>query len=120
MNLLAECIEGKIKHVFNNKEIITIENYCYSLNPMILMSSGACLGEKKCANIDLKTIDFKESERNTEVGSLGFKICEKHNGTPQIIDFWAANQWHSSSRCIFIDGSFIDNSSLAQKTNFLD
>ena len=116
----SQCIEGKIKHTFQNKEVITNENYCYDLESVMLMSSDSCAEDKTCQNRDLGTVELTPSESSTESGSIGFKICDKYNGTPQIIDFWAVNEWHSSSRCIFSDGSFIDNSSLAQKVKYLD
>lgn len=118
--VFSECIEGKIKHTFQNQEVISNENYCYDLDSVMLLSSDPCPDDKTCKNKDLLSIDIKPSERSTEMGSLGFKICDKYEGTPQIIEFWAANKWHSASRCIFNDGSFIDNSSLAQKVNYLD
>lgn len=116
----SECIEGKIKHTLQNKEVITNESYCYDLESVMLLSSAPCVGDKICQNKDLEPISLKVSERSTESGSLGFKICDKYQGTPQIIEFWAANEWHSTSRCIFSDGSFIDNSTLAQKVKYLD
>ena len=119
-NAFSECIDGKIKHIFHNKEIITNENYCYDLESDMLYSSDPCADGKICISKDLEPIDFKTSELNFEIGSPGFKICEKYNGTPQIIEFWAETKWKPSSRCIFSDKSFIDNSSLAQKTNSLD
>lgn len=117
---LSECIEGKIKHTFQNKEVITNENYCYELDSVMLMSSDPCADGKVCQNRELESINLKLDESTSDMGSLGFKICEKYNGTPQIMEFWAANEWHSSSRCIFSDKSFIDNSSIAQKVKHLE
>lgn len=119
-NLYSECVEGKIKHIFKNEEIITNENYCYELNPMILLSTKSCTGVENCKNISLGQIELRVSERSLEIGSLGFKICDKFGGKPQIMEFWALAEWHSASRCIFDDGSFIDISTLAQKVKFLD
>ena len=116
----SDCVEGKTKHIFHNKEVITNENYCYDLESSMLYSTDPCAGEKICTSKNLNPIDFKLSEIDFETGSPGFKVCDKYSGTPQIIDFWAENQWRQSSRCIFSDGSFIDNSSLTQKVNFLD
>lgn len=117
---LSECIEGKIKHIFQNKEVITNENYCYELDSVMLMSSDSCADGKVCQNRELEEIKVKMDDSSGETGSLGFKICEKYKGTPQIMEFWAANEWHSSSRCIFDDKSFIDNSTLAQKVKYLE
>ena len=119
-NANSKCIEGKIKHTFQNKIILSNENYCYELESSMLFSSDPCPEEKICQNKELKPIEIKMSEVSNESGSLGFKICEKYNGIPQIIEFWATDEWHSTSRCIFSDGSFIDNSSLAQKVEYLD
>lgn len=115
----SECIEGKIKHTFQNKEVITNENYCYELDSVTLMSSNPCADGKICQNRELEPVTLKMDD-SSETGSLGFKVCDKYNGTPQIMEFWAANEWHSSSRCIFSDGSFIDNSTIAQKVKYLD
>ena len=116
----SECIEGKIKHTLKNKVILSNENYCYELESSTLLSSDPCPDEKICQNRELIPIKIKMSEVSNESGSPGFKICEKYNGIPQIIEFWATDEWHSTSRCIFSDGSFIDNSSLAQKVEYLD
>jgi len=116
----SECIEGKIKHTFQNKEVISNENYCYELDSVMLMSSDPCADGKICQNRELGTIELKMDDSASEMGSLGFKVCEKYKGIPQIIEFWAANEWHSSSRCIFDDKSFIDNSTLSQKVKYLD
>ena len=119
-NAFSECIEGKIKYILYNKEIISKENYCFELDLDMLFSSDPCADNKVCISKDLDPIEFKISEKNFETGSPGFKICEKYNGTPQIIEFWTGKKWQPSSRCIFSDGSFIDTSSLAEKTKFLD
>ena len=119
-NAYSECIDGKIKHIFYNKEIISNENYCFELESDMLFSSDPCADGKICISKNFDPIEFKISEKNFETGSPGFKICEKYNGTPQIIEFWTGKKWQPSSRCIFSDGSFIDTSSLAEKTKFLD
>ena len=116
----SECIEGKIKHTFKNKDVLSKENYCYELESNMLLSSDPCPGDKVCQNKELKPIGIKMSEVSNESGSPGFKICEKYNGIPQVIEFWATDEWHTTSRCIFNDGSFIDNSSLAQNVDYLD
>lgn len=119
-NAFAECIDGKIKYTHKNKEVISNESYCYDLDTEMLLSSKPCPQDKVCQNKDLGTIGIKMSETASETGSLGFKICEKYHGTPQIMEYWAADKWYPASRCIFSDGSFIDNATLAQKVNYLD
>ena len=116
----SECVEGKTRHILYNKEVITNENYCYDLESGMLFSSDPCASDKVCMSKDLDSIDFKLSSTNFEIGSPGFKICDKYNGKPQIMDFWADNQWRPSSHCIFTEGSFIDNSALSEKANFSD
>lgn len=116
----SECIDGKIKYTHQNKEVISNESYCYDMDSQMLLSSNPCREDKVCQNKDLGSIGIKMSETASETGSLGFKICEKYHGTPQIIEYWAADKWYPTSRCIFSDGSFIDNATLAQKVNYLD
>lgn len=116
----SKCIDGKIKHTFQNKEVISNESYCYELDSNTLISSNPCSGNNICQSKNLETIDLKMNEMASETGSLGFKICEKYHGTPQIMEFWAEDKWHSTSRCIFSDASFIDNATIAQKINYLD
>lgn len=86
----------------------------------MLMSSKPCAANKKCQSINLEAINLKMSEMSSVTGSIGFKICEKYHGNPQIIEYWAENKWHSTSRCIFSDGSFIDNATIAQKVKYVD
>lgn len=116
----AECVDGKIKFIQDKKEVITNESYCYDIASKMLMSSKACAGNKVCQNKNLGTIEVKMSEMASATGSIGFKICEKYHGTPQIMEYWAQNKWNSTSRCIFNDGSFIDNATIAQKVKYVD
>ncbi len=116
----AGCIEGKIKYQHHGKEVINNEGYCYDNSIKFLISSKACEKNKVCQNKNLGTIELKMSEIAGETGSLGFKICEKFHGSPQIIEYWADNKWNPNSRCLFSDGSFIDNASLAQKVKYVD
>lgn len=119
-SLYADCIEGKIKYLYKSKEVIEIESYCYESQIKLLLSSKKCAHNKVCKNKNLGSIEVKMSEISGETGSLGFKICEKFNGTPQIIEYWGDNKWNPNSRCLFSDGSFIDNASLAQKVKYVD
>ncbi|MBC7427809.1 MAG: hypothetical protein H7336_04295 [Bacteriovorax sp.] len=115
----AECVDGKIKYQVKGKEVIHMESYCYDSDLQIFMSSRPCV-KKDCQSKNLGTIDVKISEIAGERGSLGFKICEKFHGTPQIIEYWGKNNWVQSSRCLFSDGSFIDTASLSQKVKYQD
>lgn len=118
--LYATCIEGKIKFQHKGKEVINNESYCYDNSIKLLISSKPCGNKKICQSKNLGTIDLKMSEIAGETGSLGFKICEKFHGSPQIVEYWADNKWNPNSRCLFEDGSFIDNASLAQKVKYVD
>lgn len=118
--LYANCVEGQIKFQYKGKEVINNESYCYDNSIKLLFSSKACSNKKICQNKNLGTLDLKLSEIAGETGSLGFKICENFQGTPQIVDYWGDNKWNPNSRCLFDDGSFIDNASLAQKVKYVD
>ena len=62
----------------------------------------------------------KKSEIINPIGSPGFKICNQIKGSPQIIEIWNSKEWLSSDRCIFLDGSFIDNGSLMKKIKWVN
>lgn len=116
----SECIDGKTRHINQGKEVIANESYCYDSASRLFISSKPCAGNKVCQSKNLGTIEIKMSEMASSTGSLGFKICEKYHGTPQIMEYWADSKWNSTSRCIFSDGSFIDNATIAQKVKYVD
>lgn len=118
--LSAGCLDGKIRYQHHGKEVVVNESYCYEQSLKLLTSNKSCGVNKVCQYKNLGTIELKMSEIAGETGSLGFKICEKYRGTPQVIEFLLDNKWVSSSRCLFSDGSFIDNASLAQKVKYVD
>ena len=115
----SECIDGKIKYQERGIEVIHAESYCFDSDLKIFMSSKSC-PNKECQSKNLRTIDLKISDVAGDRGSLGFKICEKFHGTPQIMEYWKGDEWSSTSRCSFSDGSFIDTASLAQKVKYKD
>jgi hypothetical protein len=119
-NVYSECLDGKIKYIERSKEVIKPESYCYDSDLNIFMSSKPCAQGKECQIMNLETIVVKTSEVAGVTGSLGFKICNKFHGTPQIIEYWAKGSWASTSRCLFSDGSFIDTASMAQKANYAE
>lgn len=118
--VFSECIDGKIKYIADKKEVIVNESYCYELSSKLFISSKACHGNKVCQSKNLGTIEIKMSEMTAATGPLGFKICEKFHGKPQQIEYLAQDKWTSVGRCLFSDGSFIDNATLAQKVNYVD
>lgn len=114
------CIDGKIRYIDGKEEKVVKESYCYDTILRKIYSSGRCKPNTKCmADFD-KPIMMKVSEVSGETGSPGFKICEKVGGVPQIMEFWEGNQWVKTARCIFKDGSYIDNGTLATKVNYSD
>lgn len=119
-SVFAECIDGKVKYIQQNKEVINNESYCYDLASKLFISSKPCAHNKVCQSKNLGTIEIKMSEMAGVTGSLGFKICEKYHGTPQIMEYQVQTKWVQTSRCIFSDGSFIDNATIAQKVKYVD
>ena len=118
--LYAECIDGKLKYVEHGKEVIVNESYCFDLASKLFISSKPCAKNKTCQSKNLGTVEIKMSEMAGATGSLGAKICEKYNGTSQSLEYLAQDKWISTSRCLFVDGSFIDNASVAQKIRYVD
>lgn len=115
-----DCINGKIRYIEGKNEKVIEENYCYDSLLRKIYSSGRCKPNTKCmADFD-QPIPMKMSEVTGEKGSPGFKICEKVGGVPQIIDYWEGNKWVKTARCVFRDGSYIDNGSLATKVVYTD
>lgn len=114
------CISGKLRFLEGKTEKIVNETYCYDSLLRKIYSSGRCKPNTKCmADFD-KPIMMKMDELSGERGSPGFKICEKVQGVPQIIDYWDGDHWIKTARCIFKDGSYIDNGSLATKVTYAD
>ncbi len=115
-----DCINGKIRYIEGKDEKVMNENYCYDSLLRKIYSSGRCKPNTKCmADFD-QPIPMKMSEVTGEKGSPGFKICEKVGGVPQIIDYWEGDKWVKTARCVFKDGSYIDNGTLATKVVYTD
>ncbi len=107
------CIKGKIRFVEGKKEIIQNEDYCYESLPRKIYSSGKCKESFKCFAQMTKPIHLKKMDVAGQVGSPGFKICEKIGGVPQIMEFWDEEEWIKTSRCLFKDSSYVDIGTIA-------
>ena len=114
------CIEGKIKYLDGAKEVLLKEKYCYDSYLRSISSFKKCPDNKECTINLPGPYLMKQSEFLTDKGSTGFKICQKLNGIPQLIEFWDKQSWIKSSRCIFNDGSFVDIASLTLKVKYVE
>lgn len=114
------CIDGQIRFIEGKSEKIIKEKYCYDALLRKIYSSGQCRPNTKCmADFD-RPIVLKLADVSGETGSPGFKICEKINGVPQIMEFWDGDRWIKTARCVFKDGSYTDTGSLSSKVEYSD
>lgn len=107
------CIDGKIKILNGKKEGLIEDRYCFDELLRSISSTKRCPDDKECF-INLPgphLLKGKEAKSS---------ICRSLNGTPQKIEFWDKAKWVKTSRCLFSDGSYIDNESLKLKVKFID
>lgn len=116
--------DGKIKYLDGKKEVIINESYCYDSVLKSISSVRKCADkndiEKECLINMPGPFEMKLKDVQSEMGSIGFNICNKLNGTPQIIDYWDGSSWIKTSRCIFTDTSYMDISELSMKVKYVD
>ncbi|MFA6238407.1 MAG: hypothetical protein WC635_13825 [Bacteriovorax sp.] len=107
------CIEGKIKIIDGKKETLTEDRYCFDELLRSISSTKKCPDDKECF-INLPgphLLKGKEAKKN---------ICLMLNGVSQDIEFWDKEKWVKTSRCLFSDGSYIDNESLKLKVKLVE
>lgn len=114
------CIDGKIKYLDRDKEILLNERYCYDSLLHSISSLRKCADNKECLVNMPGPYSMKLKDVQVEKGSVGFKVCEKLNGIPQFIEFWDGEVWIKTSRCIFNDGSYMDIPALTLKVKYVD
>lgn len=113
---LSDCFDnntGKIKFLDDKKIVVEKLSYCFDSESKLFISP-------KNSFLAKNPIKLKFTEVHSEMGSLGFNLCQKIEGIPQFIDYWDGKNWISTSRCIFSDKSFVDISTLAAKVEYVD
>jgi hypothetical protein len=54
-----------------------------------------------------------ELRLKTEVGSPGFKACDKYTGSAVFVDVWFKEKWHQTALCLFNKGkTFVDTNEM--------
>jgi hypothetical protein len=101
-----DCIDGKIKYFENKKVVIVKDRYCFDSILKTISSTKKC--PKGCLVDNLEPIQVMHGELSSEIDSPMFIICRKAKGVPQIIEYWANNNWVATTRCLFTDGSYQD------------
>lgn len=83
--------------------MIEKSNYCFSDK----LISKKCY-KKKCTNIHRFPTSIEIKNFFAPVGSPGFKLCKKLQGSPQIMEYWTGKKWVLTSRCIFSKDEYVE------------
>jgi hypothetical protein len=115
----SDCAQMKIRIIYNKKAVLSNEVLCKikTKDQMLFYLSKSCL-EDKCEILSRKKapISIKDYYRN--IGSPGFKLCNKLGGIPQIFEFSSGkNIWQSTERCLFGSSDFVEISLLSEVWN---
>lgn len=112
---LATCREAEIKIIYDKRPILSKEMMCekkLSNNLTYYMSPRCEKGD--CAVLKRKKSNLIIPNYIGNIGSPGFKLCEKLGGVPQIFEFkMDGRDWESTERCLFGE-DFIEISFLTQ------
>lgn len=80
--------------------------------------SGVRFSSPDCAQDASKCLPKPREKKDelrlkTEVGSPGFKACDKFSGRPVFVDVWFQEKWHQTALCLFNNGkSFVDTNEM--------
>jgi hypothetical protein len=112
-----ECFETKTKIIFDGKPEFEKISLCQkkTTDKMIFIISKSCLNDQcEILQRTKKKIIIKNYTSN--IGSPGFKLCEKLDGVPQIFEFLdQAHRWQSTERCFFGKNDFVEISLLTRE-----
>lgn len=113
----SECGPGKIKYIFNQKEVIKDIDLCVLEEKRgIILLSPSCKDQSCKEIMDPHKRPINLSKYSETLGSPGFKVCKELGGKPQILEFLFPSKykkdWQQSSRCIFNENTFVSNNFL--------
>lgn len=104
------CMKSKVKLTYSDKSAETTTELC--TNP-----DRTSLRSKNCKNLECIPRDkinaLKFSDVFSEGSNPGFTTCMLSGGKPELLEFFADNQWYALDRCNFKNG-FINVGALLQ------
>ncbi|MGE5086430.1 MAG: hypothetical protein ACM3MG_09040 [Bacillota bacterium] len=107
--LALTCESGKIRSFTDFQEKVTESEYCYNSDFNELYSKSC--ENQKCSAFESQQVFVAKDLKTHGFGTPGFKLCRLLNGKPEIIDFWANEEWQHLDRCNFEDG-YVDTGAL--------
>jgi hypothetical protein len=99
--------DGKLKYIYNNKEVIEKSSYCWDDAGIYMMDYNCHKLGDKCSNIADKSLKLKKELLDGKVGTPSFKVCHVMRGRPQITWFYDGKSWFEKSICRFGNKQFI-------------
>lgn len=107
-----QCGEGKWrKQVAVGKFEEEKVQLCHDGSGVHFTSPDCAVNAAKCLPKPREKKD--ELRLKNEVGSPGFKACDKYTGTPVFVDVWFKEKWHQTALCLFNKGkSFVDTNEM--------
>lgn len=109
-----ECADGKWR------KLVAVGKYEEEKIQLCHDGSGVHFTSADCAADLLKCLPKPREKKDelrlkAEVGSPGFKACDRFTGTPVFVDVWFKEKWHQTALCLFNKGkTFVDTNEMVR------
>lgn len=112
---VAACPSVKLTYTFAKKTITESAKYCVDKKYNSLWDD-LCIEAKCLQKLNLTEANIEELKKGHQKGrgTLGFHVCHKLNGNPQIIKVLLDKKWFTFDRCRLEVGT-IDTESILHK-----
>ena len=101
----SDCQEGRIRVRVDGSWIEEKAAYCFEAGSGFLLSRACADDPLACRRKYVSQKLGPEPVKPIQIGSPGFKACERVHGKPEMIDYFWNGEWAESDRCLLEHGS---------------